>query len=126
MKQSKVLILILALLFVGINVSNAQDDASKDEAKKEIVKLLVKDMIALNLTEDQKPSYKEISKRYGQEMKGVKESGNGKFKKFKAMKDISKRKNEEMRQLLTKDQYTLYLEQQEELKEEIKENKKNN
>lgn len=125
MKQFKMFSLVLSLLFIGMNVSYAQDATAdeKSEAKKEVAKQLVKNMMALNLSEAQKPSYKEITKRYAGELKNVKEQDTGKFKKLKAMKSIVKRKNEEMRNLLTKDQYTLYLEQQEEMKEEIKEKK---
>jgi len=46
--------------------------------------------------------------------------------KFKKVKSIRKNKDAEMKTLLSKDQYKVYLEKQKEMKKKMKERRKNN
>ncbi len=80
--------------------------------------------LALDLSEDQKPQFREISRRYAEEMKAVRDGGGGKFQKFKKLKAIRENKNAEMKDLLSEEQYQVYLEKQEENQKKMKENRK--
>lgn len=75
----------------------------------------------LDLSEEQKPQYIEISKRYGDELKQLKNSSKSRLSKYRAYKSIQKNKNNEMKALLSKEQYTVYEEIQEEVQKKIKE-----
>ena len=75
----------------------------------------------LNLTEEQKDEYIAISRKYGEEMRNLKDSGKSKFAKYRAFKAIQKNKNKEMKNLLSNDQYDEYLKIQEEMKKKLKE-----
>ena len=54
-------------------------------------------------------------------MIAVKNGGGRKLQKYKKVKSIRENKDAEMKILLSKDQYKVYLEKQEEMKKKIKE-----
>jgi hypothetical protein len=57
-------------------------------------------------------------------MIAVKDSGGRRMSKYKKMKSIRKNKDAEMKDLLSKGQYKVYLEKQEEMKKNMKERRK--
>ncbi len=122
MKLSKKLGLFLALLLVGITDINAQTKRENlsDEQKEEIKKHVEEYATSLNLTAIQKTEFEAITKKYAKQMKAVRDSGGSKFKKYRKLKSIRKKKNKEMRQLLHHEQFETYLEKQEERKQEMK------
>ena len=122
MKLSKKLGLFLALLLVGITDINAQTKRENlsDEQKEEIKKNVEAYATSLNLTAIQKTEFEAITKKYGEQMIAVKDSGGGKFKKYRKLKSIRKNKDKEMKQLLHQEQFKTYLEKQEERKQEMK------
>lgn len=123
MKLLKVLSLFFALFLIGINTSYAQSkaDSLTDEQKEEIKKNLEEYSAALNLSEDQRPKFEAITKKYAEQMKAVKDGGGRKLQKYKKLKSIGKNKDAEMKVLLSKDQFKVYLEKQEEMKDKMKE-----
>ena len=122
MKSLKVLSLFFALFFIGINTSFAQSkaDSLTDEQKEEIKKNLEEYAAALDLSEDQKPKFEAITKKYAEQIKAVKDGDGRKLQKYKKVKSIRENKDAEMKTLLSKDQYNIYLEKQEEMKNRIK------
>ena len=123
MNLLKIISLLFALFFIGINTSFAQSkaDSLTDEQKEEIQKNIEEYTAALNLTEDQKPKFESITKRYAEQLQALKDGGGSKFKKYKKVKSISKNKDAEMKTILSKDQYKVYMEKQEEMKKNLKE-----
>ena len=75
----------------------------------------------LDLTEQQKPQFIEISQKYGQQFKELKNSSESRLSKYRAYKSIQKNKNKEMKTLLDSKQYKVYLEIQKEVQKKIKE-----
>ena len=122
MKSSKKLWLFIALLLVGITNINAQTkrDNLSDEQIEEIKKNVEEYAASLNLTDVQKPEFEAITKKYAKQMKAVRDSGGGKFKKYRKLKSIRKNKDKEMKQLLHPEQFKTYLEKQDERKKEMK------
>ncbi len=123
MKSLKILSLFLALFLVGANTSFAQSQKTEltDEQKEELAQNMEEFLEVLDLSEEQKPKFEAITKKYAEQMKAVKESGGGKYKMYKKVKSIQKNKNSEMEKLLSEDQYKVYLEKQEEMQKEMKE-----
>ena len=123
MKSLKVLSLFFALFFIGINTSYAQSKADNltEQQKEEIQKNLEEYAAALDLSEDQRLKFEEITKKYAKQMIAVKDSGASRMSKYKKVKSIRKNKDAEMKTLLSKDQYKVYLEKQEEMSKKIKE-----
>ena len=126
MKSLKVLSLLFAFFLVGLNTSFAQSQASHltDEQKEELTRSIEEYVAALDLSEEQKSEFEAITKKYAEQMKAVKDGGGGKLQKYKKVKSIRGNKNEEMKELLSKDQYETYLEKQEEMQEKMKQRRK--
>ncbi len=126
MKVLKILSLFFALCLIGTNTTFAQSRATNlTEAQKEEIKKNIEEYsTALDLSEEQKPKFEEITKKYAKQMKAVKDSGGRPMSKFKKVKSIRKNKDAEMKQLLSKDQYKVYLEKQEEMQKKMKERRK--
>ena len=118
--------LFLALFLMGTNTTFAQSKVANltEEQKEEIKKNLEAYAVALNLSEEQKPKFKEITKRYAKQMIAVKDSGGRRWSKYRKVKSIRKNKDAEMKSLLSKDQYTVYLGKQEEMQKKMKERRK--
>lgn len=123
MKLLKNLILMFAVFVFSTNISVAQAPATEmsDEQKQEMAKTMEEYYEALNLSEEQKPKFEAIMKKYIPQLMAVKDSGEGKFQMYKKVKAIRKNQNAEMEKLLSKDQYKAYLEKQEEMQERMKE-----
>ena len=128
MTALKILSLFFALFLIGTNTTFAQSKAANltEQQKEEIKKNLEEYNVALHLSESQKPKFEEITKRYAKQMKAVKASGGSRMSKYKKVKSIRKNKDAEMKLLLSKEQYKVYLEKQEELKKKMKERRKKN
>ena len=123
MKSLKILSLFFALFLMGTNTIFAQSRAVNltEEQKEKINKNLEEYATALHLSEAQKPQFEEITKKYAKQMIAVKDSDDRLMSKFKKVKSIRKKKDAEMKSLLSKDQYNVYLEKQEEIRKEMKE-----
>ena len=112
----------IALLLVGITDINAQTKRENlsDEQKEEIKKHVESYATSLHLTAIQKTEFEAITRKYAKQMKAVRDSGGGKFKKYRKLKSIRKNKDKEMKQLLNPEQFKTYLEKQEERKKQMK------
>ena len=123
MKSLKFLSLFFALFLFSTNTTFAQSRAENltDEQKEELAASMEEYFSVLDLTEEQKFEFETITKKYAEQMKAVKDSGGRRMSKFKKVKSIRKNKDAEMKTLLSKDQYKVYLEKQEEMKKKIKE-----
>ncbi|MFK7980907.1 MAG: hypothetical protein AB8G86_13055 [Saprospiraceae bacterium] len=95
MKLSKKLWLFIALLMVGITNTNAQTKRENlsDKQKEEIKKNVEEYAASLNLSDIQKIEFEAITKKYAKQMKAVRDSGGGKFKKYRKLKSIRKNKD---------------------------------
>ena len=126
MKLLKILSLFFALFLIGINTNCAQSRVTNltEEQKEEIKKNLEAYAAALHLSEEQKPKFEKITKKYAEQMKAVKDSGGRPMSKFKKVKSIRKNKDADMKSLLSKDQYKVYLEKQKEMQKKMKERRK--
>ena len=122
MKSSKKLWLFIALLLVGITNINAQTKRENlsDEQKEKMEKKVEEYATSLHLTAVQKTEFEAITKKYAKQMKAVRDSGGGKFKKRRKLKSIRKNKDKEMKQLLNQEQFKTYLAKQKERKQQMR------
>ena len=118
--------LFLVVFLIGTNTTFAQSSvANLTEEQKELInKNLEEYAVTLNLSEEQKPKFEEITKKYAKQMKAVKDSGGRRISKYRKVKSIRASKNAEMKRLLSKDQYKVYLEKQEEMQKKMKKRRK--
>ena len=127
MKVLKILSLFFVLFLINVNTTFAQSRAANlsEQQKEEIKKNVEAYVTELQLSEEQKPKFEEITKKYAKQMIAVKDSGGSRMSKYKKVKSIRKNKDAEMKSLLSKEQYNIYLEKQEEIQKKMKERRKN-
>ncbi|MEO1260240.1 MAG: hypothetical protein AAFZ15_15705 [Bacteroidota bacterium] len=128
MKSVKVLSLFFALFLINATTTTAQSAANNltDEQKEKLQQNLEEYAVALDLSEEQKPEFEDVTKKYMEQMIEVKDSGGSRMSKYKKVKSIRKNKDAEMEELLSKDQYKVYLNKQKEMQAKMKENRNNN
>ena len=122
MKSLKISSLIFALFLFSTSTTFAQSRADNltEEQKEELAASMEEYFSVLDLSEEQKSEFEVIAKKYAEQMKAVKDSGGRRMGKFKKVKSIRSDKNEEMKELLSKDQFKLYLEKQKEMEKKMK------
>ncbi|MGB5820926.1 MAG: hypothetical protein WBG90_15680 [Saonia sp.] len=98
----------LVILLVISTVTTAQERKVSDAQKNEVEENLAQYFAKLNLTEEQKVSYEEVIKKYGEQHRFIKESGLSEMEKLKEIQKIRSQKDAEMKKLLTKEQYEAY------------------
>lgn len=125
MKTLKQIFVIAIVMFVSSSVI-AQETTLNDEQKAKLKAHLQESFEKLNLSEEQKPKFKEITKKYAAQMKTLKTSNKRKFVKLKEFKSIIDSKNKEMKALLSTEQYVVYEEMQKERLQKMKEKRKEN
>ena len=110
---------LLALLVIigcaGFTQIHAQDK-SKEKAKR----LTDSMTVHLNLTADQVPKVLAINEAFAGKAADAKNSDAGKMGKVKKVKSAGKSRKEALKEVLTDEQYKLFIEEQKEKKEEIK------
>jgi Spy/CpxP family protein refolding chaperone len=78
----------------------------------------------LTLTAEQEPKVHAINVKYADQMDDIKAEGGDRRAKFKEAKDTNKAKDEELKTVLTPEQFTKYSEKKQEMRQKIRENRK--
>ena len=117
-----ILITIVLLFFSTVTIAQQSDFPSSD--KDMMKEQFAADLERLDLSEEQKSDYLEISRRYGEQMMALRDSGAGRMAKFQELKSIRKDKDKEMKALLSKDQYAIYKDIQEARQQLMRESRK--
>ena len=117
-----ILITIVLLFFSTVTIAQQSDFPSSD--KDMMKEQFAADLERLDLSEEQKADYLEISRRYGEQMMALRDSGAGRMAKYQELKSIRKDKDKEMKALLSKDQYAIYKDIQEERQQQMRERRK--
>ena len=113
MSASKKIIVFAIVMFVSSSVI-AQERTLTDEQKVKLKTHFKKSFEKLDLSEEQKPKFKEITKKYALQLKTLKNSDKSKSTKEHEFISIINSKNKEMQVFLTTQQYKVYEENQKE------------
>ncbi len=105
------------ILFAIILFSFALGFSQDDEKYAEILEKQVK---TLQLTGEKKEAFIEISDKYYEKIKATQESEGSRMSKFKELKAIQDSKNEEMKALLSEDEFEAFKELQKENRSALK------
>ena len=124
MKTSRNIITILLLTLFNV-ASYAQERQLTEEQKEQVKEQLEQYFEKLDLSEEQKSKFEEITKKYVLHMKTLKTSGKSKFAKYKEYKSINGSKNKEMKALLSAEQFKIYQKTQKEIQKKIQETRRN-
>lgn len=106
--------ILLAIMLFSFALGFSQDDEKYKE-------LLEKQIETLQLTGEKKGAFIEISDKYYEKIKAVQESEGSRMSKFKALKAIQDGKNEELKLLLTEEEFGAFKELQKENRSMLKE-----
>ena len=102
----KIFVIITSIFLCAI--LNAQKESLTNENKEKINQQFEEYFKELNLSDQQKSKYIQISKKYGIQIKLLKNSSQSKFNKYRKIKGIKKSKDKDMKALLNHEQYNLY------------------
>jgi Spy/CpxP family protein refolding chaperone len=121
-------ILMVTLLSIAVcSALQAQNANSKltEEQRGELKLKMDAYKDRLNLNEDQSAKVEAINIRFYESLLEIKTEGGSKLSRYKKLKQVSRNKDKEMKEVLTAEQYKIYKEQQKEFKEEIKSRRNN-
>ena len=117
-------LLVVVLILIG-TATKAQQNHYPGGESANMKDRIAANIEALELSEDQRAEFLEISRRYGEQMKALRNSNANRMEKYQELKSIRKDKNREMKALLSKDQYKLYKEMQARNQQEMKQRRLN-
>jgi Spy/CpxP family protein refolding chaperone len=121
-------IINLASLFVLIMLMAASASAQSkmtEEQRKEAKARYQAYKEKLNLTEDQSKKVDAINTTWFEGITELKNSGASKMTKYKKYKSLKAERDTKMKEVLTKEQFRIYKQQQQEMKEEFKQRRAN-
>ena len=124
MKNLKLSIAML-LISAAFSTKISAQAAEKKEAVQETPRQHFEENRArLEIKPEQQGAYKEISKRYAEELRDIRQSTLDKEQKMQKAKTLMDKKDQEMKGLLTAEQFKVYQQMQEERKIKMDERKK--
>jgi Spy/CpxP family protein refolding chaperone len=118
----KRLLILVCLLFLVIGVS-AQSRLT-EEQREEAIARYQEYLERLNLTEDQKPKVEEINMNFFEGLSNLKQSSGSRLDKYRTFKELSDKRDAEMKKVLTREQYAIYKENQQEQRQNFKERRR--
>ncbi len=113
--------LVLVILATNVSAQSRMTEDQKAEAKAKYQELKQK----LNLTEDQSKKVDAINTTWFEGIAELKKSNQPKLAKRSKLKTLNNTRNKQMKDVLTKEQFKVYKEQQKEMKEEFKQRRAN-
>ncbi len=116
---------IVVVLLLISTIAFAQERKLTEEQQTQLKEQLEQYYEKLDLSEEQKPIFEDITKKYVLQMKALKTSTKGRFAKYREYKSIVGSKNKEMKTLLSAEQYKVYKNTQKEIQKKMKERREN-
>jgi hypothetical protein len=113
--------LVLVILAANTSAQSRMTEEQKAEAKAKYQELKQK----LNLTEDQSKKVDAINTTWFEGIADLKKSTEPKMAKRNKFKSLNNTRNKQMKDVLTKEQFKIYKENQKEMKEEFKQRRAN-
>jgi hypothetical protein len=123
MKNIMTLFAMIVLSIVSTNLS-AQSKMTPEE-KEELKAKFAAYKEKLNLSEDQSVKVEAINATYFEGLSQLKNSTERKMSKYKKFKALQSTRDQQMKEVLNEEQYKLYKEFQKEMREDLKENRRN-
>jgi hypothetical protein len=118
-------ITMLLVLVTMATFSAVAQSKMTEEQKQEAKAKYQADKEKLNLTEDQSKKVDAINTTWFEGITELKNSGASKMAKYKKLKSLNGERDKKMKEVLTKEQFKIYKEQQAERKDEFKQRRAN-
>ena len=124
--MKKIINIAVMLLFVTLTANHASAQSKMtEEQKKEARARYQEYKEKLNLTDDQSGKVDAINTTWFEGISALKNSDDSKLAKYKKLKSLNADRDKQMKAVLTKDQFKIYKQQQEERKEAFKQRRAN-
>ena len=123
MKMKK-LLMIVSIVIGGYGSAYSQTKMTEAE-KEEAIARHKAYTERLNLTEEQKPIVEKINMTFFEALSKLKNSNGSRMEKYRTFKDVSSTRDKEMKKVLTKEQFAIYKENQQEQRDNFKERRRN-
>jgi phage portal protein BeeE len=126
MKTMKISMFLAALIagFLFQDAAAQTTERTKLTAEERAQKLTEWMKKELTLTAAQEPTVHAINLKYADQMDDIKASEGDRRSKFKDAKATGKAKDDELKAVLTPEQFTIYSQKKEEMKQKMRENRK--
>lgn len=123
----KNLLIMIALFFAMGLQAQPPGGQGRQFDRDEMVKRQTKDMVEnLSLNEDQTKKVSELNEKYAEKMGEIFQNANGDFSGMREkMGKLREEKNEELKTVLTEEQFKKYLELEEKRMEEMRQRRQN-
>ena len=116
-----VLLLLVTITATNVSAQSKMTDEQKKEAKARYQEYKDK----LNLTDDQSKKVDAINSTWFEGISALKNSDDSKLAKYKKVKSLNADRDKKMKEVLTKEQFKIYKQQQEERREAFKQRRAN-
>ncbi|OQP58074.1 hypothetical protein A3860_07025 [Niastella vici] len=124
--MKRILNITLMLVLVTLMAANASAQAKMTEEQiKEVKARYQANKEKLNLTEDQSKKVDAINTSWFEGVAKLKNSGSSKMERYKKFKSLNQERDSKMKEVLTKEQFKIYKQQKQEMKEEFKQRRAN-
>ena len=123
MKRIINITLLVLVTLVAANVS-AQSKMSEEQLK-EVKARYQANKEKLNLSADQSKKVDAINTTWFEGIAELKKSGGSKMERYKKFKSLNQERDSKMKGVLTKEQFKIYKQQKQEMKEEFKQRRAN-
>lgn len=124
--MKRILNITLMLAFVMLATVNASAQAKMTEEQiKEVKARYQANKEKLNLTADQSKKVDAINTTWFEGVASIKNSGGSKMERYKKFKSLNQERDSKMKEVLTKEQFKIYKQQKQEMKEEFKQRRAN-
>ncbi|HZI24367.1 MAG TPA: hypothetical protein VFD46_04790 [Chryseolinea sp.] len=120
----KKLLMIVSIVIGGYGSAYSQTKMTEAE-KEEAIARHKAYTERLNLTEEQKPIVEKINMTFFEALSKLKNSNGSRMEKYRTFKDVSSTRDKEMKKVLTKEQFAIYKENQQEQRDNFKERRRN-
>jgi|SRR5688572_3950087 hypothetical protein len=124
MMKMKKLLMIVSIVIGGYGSAYSQTKMTEAE-KEEAIARHKAYTERLNLTEEQKPIVEKINMTFFEALSKLKNSNGSRMEKYRTFKDVSSTRDKEMKKVLTKEQFAIYKENQQEQRDNFKERRRN-
>jgi hypothetical protein len=124
--MKRIIKLTAVLVLITLTAANASAQSKMTEEQKIKAKATYQAYKEkLNLTEDQSKKVDVINTTWFEGISELKKSDASKMSKYKKFKSLNAERDKKMKEVLTKDQFKIYKQQQAEMKEEFKQRRAN-
>jgi len=123
--KMKLNITLMLLLVTLVTTHAAAQVKMTDEQKKEALAKYQANKEKLNLTPDQSKKVDAINATWFEGVANIKNSGGSKMERYKKIKSLNRERDSKMKEVLTKEQFKIYKQQKQEMKEEFKQRRAN-